>query len=146
MFDSVRALAVVPILSFFVPYQENSMPAAKPGPAAKAEPHAVLAIYRLKPTATRDAVLGLLRDHARVLLEEKLRTAREPYILESETDSRVIVEIFEWVDATAADRAHKNPAVQSMWGRFGALTDEVGLPPGSLPEAKEHFPHFVSLR
>jgi hypothetical protein len=144
----VRTLFVLPILFLF---QEPSMSASKPGPAAKAasvskEPHAVLAVYRLKPNVTREAALSLLRDHARVLLEEKLRTPREPWILESEKDSRVLVEVFEWVDATAADRAHSNPAIQTMWGRFGALTDEIGLPPSSLPEAKEHFPHFFSLR
>lgn len=118
-------------------------PKSKP---SKPEPHAVLAVYRFKPTATREAIAGLLRDHARVLLEEKLRTPREPWVLESAEDPKQILEIFEWVDATAADRAHHNPSIQAMWGRFGALVDDLGLTPSQLKEAKERFPHFLSIK
>jgi len=112
----------------------------------KQEPHAVLAVYRMKPNVSRKAVLDLLRDHARVLLEEKLRTPHPPMILESLGDPRQIMEIFEWVDESAAERAHKNPALQAMWGRFGPLTEDIGLTLSQLHEAKERWPHFLSLK
>jgi len=109
------------------------------------EPHAVLATYRFKASTSIDDVRTLLRDHAAVLLEQGLRTPREPWILVSLSDPRQVLEVFEWVDATAADRAHENPAVMELWGRFGALADEVGVAPGALAEAGEPFPHFRSL-
>ncbi|MBL8694221.1 MAG: hypothetical protein JNJ88_09010 [Planctomycetes bacterium] len=108
------------------------------------KPQTVLAVYRFKSTATPARIRKLLTDHARVLLQQKLRTQRPAWVLRSTIDPRIVMEIFEWADETAAERAHHNSAVMEIWGRFGELCDEVGMKLSRLPEAKAPFPHFWS--
>ena len=54
-----------------------------------------------------------------------------------------MVEVFEWKSAEAIAAAHANPAVQALWGEFGAVCDYVPLT--SLPEAHQMFAEFDSV-
>ncbi len=109
------------------------------------EPQTVLAVYRFKKSTSADDVRALLRDHARALLETKLRTKREPWVVQSLADPRFVIEVFEWVDPGAAERAHTTPAIQEIWGRFAALAEDVGIQLADVPEGKQRFAHFRTL-
>ena len=51
-----------------------------------------------------------------------------------------LLEIFEWKSREAVEKAHHDPVVRAMWGRFGEVCECQNL--SSLPEAQELFPHF----
>jgi len=100
--------------------------------------HMVIAMYRPKPG--REAALAkLVAAHHRQLLEWGFATKRKPLVLRSVKDG-TILEIFEWKSAKAVEKAHSDPRIHEMWGRYDAVCRYVSL--GDLAEAKGPFPHF----
>ena len=97
----------------------------------------VIACYRPKVGKEAD-LLAVVKDHLPILRSQNLVTDRAP--ITGRAKDGTIVEVFEWISAEAVQRAHQNPAVLEMWGRFGAACDCVNF--GGLPEAAEMFPHF----
>ena len=98
----------------------------------------VFALYRPKPgrVAELDAIV---KEHVPALRKLGLVTARAPIVARSRRDG-TIVEAFEWASAEAIERAHRDPAVQAIWARFGACADYLGF--GQLAEASEAFAGF----
>jgi len=97
----------------------------------------VIAVYRPRPG--KEALLTeLLRDHVSILRAEGLATARAPVLMRAKDGT--MVEVFEWVSAETVARAHENPAVLAMWGRFEEACTYEKL--ASMPEASEMFAHF----
>jgi hypothetical protein len=104
------------------------------------KPEIVIAVYR--PHEGEEArLLDLVRGHVALLREEGLVTDRVPTIMRSRGGE--VLEVFEWVGASAAHRAHENPAVAKTWNAMEAVADFVTL--GSLAEATARFPHFQPL-
>ena len=54
-----------------------------------------------------------------------------------------VLEIFEWVSAQAARRAHDSPAVNALWGRLSEVAEMISL--SELEEAERPFPHFEAV-
>ena len=100
----------------------------------------VIVAYRPR-VGKADALRELVLEHVPALRVQGLVTER-PAICMRATDG-TIVEIFEWQSAEAVVSAHSNPAVQSMWARFGELCDCI--PIGSVPEAGQPFSAFTPL-
>jgi quinol monooxygenase YgiN len=99
--------------------------------------HMVIVVYR--PRAGKEAqLLDVLREHVPILRAEGLATDRAPLVLRAKDGS--MIEVFEWASAEAVDRAHTNPAVLAMWGRFEEACTYEKL--ASLPEANDLFAHF----
>jgi hypothetical protein len=99
----------------------------------------VIVAYRPKPGQDA-ALLDLLRDHVPFLRRLGLATNRQPLAMRGQDG--VIVEVFEWAEGAVA-KAHENPDVLALWGRYAAVCDY--LPLRELPEASEMFATFAPI-
>ena len=104
-------------------------------------PETVVCTFRVKPDSV-PAFQKLLRRHWRTLrsLEMVTETPERLYRgVDHQGDEPVIVSIFEWINAEAADRAHDHPDVADIWEAMQPRCEaRHGLP------AME-FPHFRPL-
>src|ERR1700739_658245 len=100
----------------------------------------VIVAYRPRPGREQE-LLQLTKEHLPILRSQGLATDRPSYVMRSADGT--IVEVFEWKSAEAIAAAHQNPAVQALWGEFGAACDYVPLT--SLPEAHQMFAEFDSV-
>jgi hypothetical protein len=104
-------------------------------------PEVVFALYRPKPG--REAELAAIVDtHVAELRKLGLVTERAPIVARSRKDG-TIVEAFEWASAEAIGRAHRDPAVQAIWARFGECADYPTF--GQLAEAGDTFAGFEPI-
>jgi hypothetical protein len=97
----------------------------------------VIVAYKPKP-GQEQALLAAVRKHVAVLRSERLVSERPPCAMRSSDGT--IVEVFEWRSAEAIHAAHSHPAVQALWGEFGAACDYVPL--STLAEAQQTFAEF----
>ena len=84
-----------------------------------------IARYRVKPDCIDD-FLEVIDRHTAVLRDLELVTDREVEVFvgeEREFGRPLVVEIFEWADETASDRAHTHPAVSEVWESMGPLCE-----------------------
>ena len=93
--------------------------------------------FQWEPTSLADFQKG----SSRILRGEDLVTERAP-ILMSAADGTVI-EVFEWVSKDAMSRAHTNPRVLELWGRYAQVCDYV--PVSTVAEAGQLFSDFEPL-
>jgi quinol monooxygenase YgiN len=88
-----------------------------------------------------DALKMLMKDHVATLRKEGLASSREPILMVAK--SGTIIEVFGWKSKEAIEAAHKNSAVQKMWGQYAEVCEYV--PIASLEEASSLFSEFTSL-
>lgn len=101
------------------------------------KPEVVIAIYRPKTGKTPE-LEALVKKHFSTLKEYGLTTDNSSFIGRSSDGS--ILEVFEWISAEAAEKAHDHPAVAKIWEAMAVVCDFGALE--QLPEAKGRFPHF----
>lgn len=101
----------------------------------------VIAAYRPKPGKARE-LRKLIDEHRRTLADAQLVTPRRPLILRARSDG-TLLEIFEWVSAKAADRAHRYAPIRAMWRKLSEVADFVAL--SDIKEAGKAFSHFEAL-
>jgi hypothetical protein len=104
------------------------------------KPEVVIAMYRPKAGKQKDLDL-LVKKHFAILRESGLTTQKDSFI--GRSSDGTIVEIFEWLNAEAAGKAHDNPAVAEIWGAMDVVCEFGTL--AQLPEAKNTFPHFAKF-
>lgn len=97
----------------------------------------VIVAYTPKP-GQEAALLAVLKKHLEVLSREGLVTDRPGAVMRAADGS--IVEVFEWRSAEAIKAAHANPAIQALWGEFGAACEFTPLV--KLAEASQMFAEF----
>ena len=100
----------------------------------------VIAVYRPKPGMEKQLLSAVAR-HMPVLRAQGLISDRPAHVMRAVDGT--VVEVFEWLSTAAIERAHRNPAVQSLWAEFGAACDYV--PIASVPEARRIFAEFKAL-
>ena len=101
------------------------------------------AIVAYKPKAGQElALLAAVKKHLQVLRAEQLVTDRPAYVMRA-TDGTVVEVLNAWSSAAAIQQAHSNPAVQALWGEFGAACDYVPL--GKLAESQQMFAEFDAV-
>jgi hypothetical protein len=106
-----------------------------------ATPEATLVIVAYKPKPGKEAdLLQLTREHVEILRAEGLATDRP--VVACEAGDGTIVEVFEWVPG-AVVRAHSNPAVLALWGRYAEACDIIPL--SSLAESSSMFASFKPI-
>ena len=99
-------------------------------------------IVGYKPKPGKEAALKeLMKTHLPVLAKEGLVRNKESYIMEAADGT--IVEVFEWLSEEAIEKAHTNPAVLEMWGKYGEVCDYI--PVGNLAEIANLFSGFKPL-
>ncbi len=100
----------------------------------------VFAAYR--PRSGREEDLAdLVRRHHPTLLRLGLATTRAPVVCRAADGT--VIEVFEWVSAEAAQRAHDVPEVRAIWGPMEECAEFASL--SSLSEVKHPFPHFTPV-
>lgn len=70
--------------------------------------------------------LQIVDRHCATLRELELITDREVEVFlgpERDTGEPVVIEIFEWADGDATQRAHTHPAVSEVWESMGPLCE-----------------------
>ena len=107
-------------------------------------PQFVTATYEVS-LKNRAQFLALMKEAEAVMRAEGLITERPAYRMASKAKPELILEIFEWVDETAFERAQKNPKVLAMWGQFETVWKRGGFGVNELPEASVPWAEFTSL-
>lgn len=100
----------------------------------------VIACYRPK-AGQAESLLSLVREHVPALRGQGLVTERAPIVMRA--GDGTVIEIFEWASEEAVERAHHDPIVRELWGRFEQLCEF--LAPAQVPGAERPFPHFEPL-
>ncbi len=57
----------------------------------------------------------------------------------------MLLEVFEWVDDQAFERAQQNPQALECWGGFESLWIDGGFGVERFPEAKLPWAQFASI-
>ena len=97
----------------------------------------VLAMY--KPKAGKEKELEKLIDkHVPVLKDLELITNRPRLTLKS--NDGTYIELIEWVNVDAAEKAHEHPAVAKIWESMETVAEFRKL--ADLNEATRAFSHF----
>ena len=99
-----------------------------------------IACYKAKPGNERK-LLSAVKSNTPLLRSLLLITNRPPILMKS-VDG-IILEVFEWKSKAAKVKAHKSPAVMSLWDRMMVLGENVSLE--TLPEAKDIFANFKAI-
>ena len=102
----------------------------------------VIVIVAYKPRPGQESgLLAEMKTHVPILRQEGLATDRPATLMKA--NDGTIIEVFEWVSADAIAKAHTNPAVQAMWGRFNAVCTYEPLV--NLEECKQMFAGFEAV-
>ena len=101
----------------------------------------VLVIVAYKPKPGKDAeLLALTREHLPLLRAEGLATSRPATVCQAADGT--LIEVFEW-HAGGAQKAHSNPRVLELWGRYSAVCEAVPL--NTIEESKMMFAGFTPI-
>lgn len=101
----------------------------------------VIAAYRPKPGKAQE-LRRLIGAHRRALAGASLITERPTLLLRARSDG-TLLEIFEWVSAKAADKAHEHPAIRAIWNKLAGVADFIPL--SAVSEASKAFSHFEAI-
>lgn len=100
-------------------------------------PEVVFALY--KPHPGREKQLeDLIARHVPVLRELELITSRPRLTLKSSDGT--YLEVIEWTNVDAAEKAHEHPAVAQVWEAMESVCEFKKL--SDLSEAGRAFSHF----
>jgi len=94
----------------------------------------VFAAY--KPQEGKEEELKqLIKEHVPTLRKLELITDRPALTVRAQDGT--FIEIIEWYDVEAADKAHEHPAVAKIWEQMGAISKFMPLK--ELPETAKTF-------
>lgn len=110
----------------------------------QAQHRIVTATYRVS-TDRQAEFIQLLRQCEHTLREERLVTDRSFLRMRSLADPEALIELFEWVDEEAFDRAQQNPRVLAWWGQFEGLWKEGGFAVSAIPESNSPWAQYESI-
>lgn len=97
----------------------------------------VFALYKPKP-GQEVALEKLIQKHAPTLKQLGLITNRPSLTMKSSNGT--YIEVIEWINVDAAEKAHEHPAVAQIWEGMGAISDFKKL--SDLEESGHSFSHF----
>ena len=109
-----------------------------------AAPRIVTATYKVEP-AKQAAFVRLLTGCEQTMRDESLVTGRAFLRMRSVSDPSLIVELFEWADLQAFDRAQENPKVLAWWGQYEAMWLEGGFGMNVIPETSVPWAQYEPL-
>jgi len=100
-------------------------------------PLVVMALYRPKEGKLAE-LKALVHRHFPTLKDYGLTTEQSPFI--GRSSDGTIIEIFEWISAEAAQKAHDHPAVAKIWEAMAMVAEFRKL--DQLSESHKVFPSF----
>ncbi len=104
----------------------------------------VTATYQVKEDK-QDGFINLMKQAETIMREEKLISSNPVFRMRSLTNPELLIEIFEWIDAQAFERAQQNPKVLSIWGQFQASWIDGGFGLIRFPESNQPWAQFSSI-
>lgn len=107
-------------------------------------PQFVIATYEVAEQNQQEFI-SLLHETEKVMRDEQLITSKTISRMSSIMNPKIIIEVFEWVDSEAFDRAQKNPAVLNMWGKYENLWERGGFGMNEVPESNQPWSQFKSI-
>ncbi len=99
-----------------------------------------VAAFKPKP-GKENELLQVIADRVPLLWRLGYCTDREPILMRSRDG--VIIQVSEWADDAAIEKAHETPEVLEMWQRFDACSAHVKL--DALGEAHDDFATFDAI-
>ena len=100
----------------------------------------VIAAFHPKPGRERD-LLAVLNTRLPLLRRLGLATNRENVTMRAANGT--VLDVSEWVDDSAIERAHSNPEVLQLWKQFDDCCSYVKL--DSLLESHDDFATFDAI-
>ncbi len=107
-------------------------------------PQFTLATYRVELDKQVEFI-GLLKGCESTMREEGLITTSPILRMRSNADPTLILEIFQWVDSGAFERAQENRAVLDWWGKYEKTWMEGGFGMNTFPEASQPWAQFQTI-
>ena len=104
----------------------------------------VVATYRVAKERQPE-FLDLLKGCESTMHKEGLITERKFVRMRSIEDPEIIIEVFEWVDSGAFERAQKNERVLAWWGRYESLWKDGGFEMTAVPEAGVRWAQYAAF-
>lgn len=102
----------------------------------------ITVIVGYKPkTGKEEALKEVMKTHLPILKQEGLVRDKESYVMEAADGT--IIEVFEWLSKEAIEKAHSNPAVLKMWGKYADVCEYI--PVGNVAEIGILFSGFKPL-
>ena len=96
-----------------------------------------IAVYKPHP-GCEEKLRTLVAQHYPALRGLGLVTERDNWVMKAEDGT--LIEIGEWQNDDAADRAHRAPQIENLWNAMAKVASFETL--ASLVEASKLFPHF----
>ncbi len=103
-----------------------------------------LATYRVAKEKQEDFV-ALLKGAEMEMREVGLITSRPVIRMRSLADQQLLLEVFEWVDSNAFERAQRDPRIVAWWQKYEATWLEGGFGLGQFPEAAQAWAQFEPI-
>lgn len=98
-----------------------------------------IVIVCYKPKAgKKEALRQLMKEHLLILKQQGLVTERASIMMEAKDGT--IIEVFEWKSKSAIEKAHTNPVILEMWGKYAEACEYI--PIGNIEEAANLFSDF----
>ncbi len=104
----------------------------------------VTATYRVKQE-NQDAFKKLMQEAEEVMRAEQLITSQPVFRMQSLINPEYIIEVFEWVDEEAFNKAMQNPQVLSIWGQYQNIWEDGGFGMQQIPESAESWAQYLSI-
>lgn len=104
----------------------------------------VTATYEV-PVDRQSEFLALLKKCEQQMRQEGLITSRPAIRMQSKAEPQLILEIFEWADDGAFERAQQTPAVLEYWGKYERLWTSGGFGMSRFPETNENWAQYPTL-
>ncbi len=89
--------------------------------------------------------LQLLKGAEEEMRQTELITDRAALRMRSMEDLTLLLEIFEWADSGAFERAQKDPRILEWWGKFEAIWEEGGFGLSRFPETNLPWAQFEPI-
>lgn len=100
----------------------------------------VICLYKPKP-GSEQKLEALMTEHFPLLQKLQLAAPIPPYY--GKGADGTYIEVFQWADETAAQRAHESEPVQQLWQKMCDIAETPAFK--DIAAGQKSFPHFSNL-
>jgi hypothetical protein len=112
--------------------------------AVNDSPQYTIAAYRVA-VENQPAFIELLKGAEVTMRQQSLITDSPIFRMRSREDPTRILEIFQWSDPEAFERAQQNPEILKWWGQYEEIWAEGGFGLNQFPEAAQPWAQFETI-
>jgi len=89
--------------------------------------------------------VALLVEAEKVMRAENLITSGPILRMRSIANPKLIMEVYEWVDDKAFDRAQNTPSLLAVWGKFESVWEDGGFGVNRFPESSQPWAQYEAI-